>query len=204
MNKELVFRLLKYKRVLDQMKTLGFQKAFANNLSDAVGVAPTLVRKDFSLLDIQGNKKGGYQIDQLSETLSRVLGKDRTKEVIIVGCGSVCQTLTRFQDFRKENIKVTAVFDLQNRGINEVNGIPVLDFNGLADYVQEKGIDIGIISVPEIEAAAVLDLMKKAGIRGVLNFSGIELKSTTECIINNMSIAMEIDNLYFHVKKMES
>ena len=39
LNKELVIRLLKYRRILTQLKSLGFEKVFSNNLGDAIGVA---------------------------------------------------------------------------------------------------------------------------------------------------------------------
>jgi redox-sensing transcriptional repressor len=63
MNKELILRLSKYKRLLHKLKALGFERVFSNNLGDAIGVAPALVRKDFSMLRLPGNRRGGYQID---------------------------------------------------------------------------------------------------------------------------------------------
>ena len=48
MNKELILRLSKYKRLLFKLKALGLERVFSNNLGDAIGVAPSLVRKDFS------------------------------------------------------------------------------------------------------------------------------------------------------------
>ena len=61
-NKEFTARLIKYKRILIQLKSLGLEKVFSNNLGDAVGVTPALVRKDFSRLQlVQGNRKGGIQ-----------------------------------------------------------------------------------------------------------------------------------------------
>jgi redox-sensing transcriptional repressor len=73
LNKELVIRLLKYRRILTQLKSLGFEKVFSNNLGDAIGVAPALVRKDFSLLVLGGNKRGGYNIDYLYTVADRAL-----------------------------------------------------------------------------------------------------------------------------------
>ena len=65
MNKELILRLSKYKRLLYKLKALGLERVFSNNLGDAIAVAPSLVRKDFSVLNLPGNKRGGYDIDML-------------------------------------------------------------------------------------------------------------------------------------------
>ena len=55
-------RLMKYKDTLRKLKALGLVKVFSDNLADSIGVSPSLVRKDFSLFDIGGYKRGGYYI----------------------------------------------------------------------------------------------------------------------------------------------
>ena len=74
MNKSTVLRLARYLRVLLKLKSLGFIKVFSNNLGDAIGVTPAVVRKDFSIITIPGNKRGGYNIDTLIDQLGAVLG----------------------------------------------------------------------------------------------------------------------------------
>ena len=46
-------RLLKYKRVLLQLQSVGLEKVFSNNLSDALDISSALVRKDFSHFVVQ-------------------------------------------------------------------------------------------------------------------------------------------------------
>ena len=72
-NKNCIIRLSKYKNALAKLKALGFVKVFSDNLADAAGVASSLVRKDFSIFGITGNKKGGYLIDELIENISDIL-----------------------------------------------------------------------------------------------------------------------------------
>ena len=59
---------------------------FAHNLADAAGVSAAIVRKDFSLLEIYGQKRGGYDILFLIAALGKILGKtDEPQNIIIVG-----------------------------------------------------------------------------------------------------------------------
>ena len=51
-NQEVIRRLAKYRNVMRKMKALGLVKVFSDNLADAVGVSPSLVRKDFSMFNI--------------------------------------------------------------------------------------------------------------------------------------------------------
>ncbi len=92
-NRNRIMRILKYKNALKRMKTFGFVKVFSNNLGDSIGITSVQVRKDFSLFNITGNKKGGYIIDDLLSQINDILGKEKTENVIVVGCGRLGRSL---------------------------------------------------------------------------------------------------------------
>ena len=75
MNSDMLVRITRYYRALNRLRAIGLEKVFAHNLADAAGVSATIVRKDFSLLEIHGQKRGGYEITDLIERISRILGK---------------------------------------------------------------------------------------------------------------------------------
>jgi redox-sensing transcriptional repressor len=200
LNKELVIRLLKYRRILAQLKNLGFEKVFSNNLGDAIGVAPALVRKDFSLLVLGGNKRGGYNIDYLSEQLNRILGKTREQKIVIVGMGKIGTAIAQYKGFLQGDFEVAAGFDIRpNLGVDLA--MPVLNLDELPTYVDQNHIEVAILSVPEDVATECHRLLKDAGIKGILNFTPVELKTTENCIIHNINIGVEIENLFFQVIK---
>lgn len=208
-NKAVILRLAKYLRVLKKLKTLGFVKVFSNNLGDAVGVTPAVVRKDFSLIEIPGNKRGGYNIDVLIEDLGTVLGKEHSQEVVLVGCGKIGSALMEYREFQKEGIKIIAAFDSDPAKIDpQRQPAPILDIEEIAEFVREHGVLVGIIAVPDSAAAAVFDSMVDAGIRGFLNFTSVDLKCIgkcdsedcpIECTVHNVNIGLEIENLFYLV-----
>lgn len=200
LNKELVIRLLKYRRILTQLKNLGFEKVFSNNLGDAIGVAPALVRKDFSLLVLGGNKRGGYNIDYLSEQLNRILGKTREQRIIIVGMGKIGSAIAQYKGFLQGDFEVAAGFDIRPEAGGDLP-MPVFSLDSLPAYVEQNHIEVAILSVPEEVATECHRLLKDSGIRGVLNFTPVELKTTQNCIIHNINIGVEIENLFFQVIK---
>ena len=201
LNKELVIRLLKYRRILNQLKNLGFEKVFSNNLGDAIGVAPALVRKDFSLLVLGGNKRGGYNIDYLSEQLNLILGKTREQKIIIVGMGKIGTAIAQYKGFLQGDFEVAAGFDVRQVEVPAELTLPIMTLDGLPDYVSQNHIEVAILSVPEDQAAECHRLLKDSGIRGILNFTPVELKTTSNCIIHNINIGVEIENLFFQVIK---
>ncbi len=200
LNKELVIRLIKYRRILNQLKSLGFERVFSNNLGDAIGVAPALVRKDFSLLFLGGNKRGGYNIDYLSEKLDAILGKAQNQKIIIMGMGKIGTALAQYKGFVQGGFEVAAGFDIDVSLPREVS-IPVLPPEKMQDFVRENNIRVAVLTVPEDSAALCVKMLKEAGIQGILNFTPVEIKSTPTCFVHNINIAVEIENLFFQVIK---
>lgn len=85
MNNEMLIRITRYYRALNKLRTIGLEKVFAHNLADAAGVSAAIVRKDFSQLNIYGQKRGGYDIVELSDVIGKILGKGEPENVIVVG-----------------------------------------------------------------------------------------------------------------------
>jgi len=206
-NKLCIIRLSKYKNALYRLKSLGFVRVFSDNLADAVEATASQVRKDFSIFDISGNKRGGYKIDELIERLNTILGKDELQKVVIVGLGKLGTALIHYTGFEKEEIKIAAAFDIDsakfnqadNQAIKQKDKTPVLPLEQLPEFVRKHNIKIGIITVPDIAAQQVVDLMLSAGIKGVLNFAPIRLRGNDDCIINNVNLEVELENLIYFV-----
>ncbi|MCK5673203.1 MAG: redox-sensing transcriptional repressor Rex [Spirochaetales bacterium] len=204
MNKEFILRLTKYKRLIHKLKSLGFERVFSNNLGDAIGVTPALVRKDFSTLHLSGNKRGGYNIDMLVEEFDIILGRNTQQNIILVGCGRIGQSLINYPGFISDDIHLVAGFDIDPLTLKNTTAIPVFEMGELESYVKEKEIKVGIIAVPGDEASSVLDKMASSGIRGVLNFAPVELKCQKydydcPCVIQNVNIGLELEHLFYQV-----
>ena len=209
MNKDFILRLTKYKRLLNKLKSLGFERVFSNNLGDAIGISPALVRKDFSTLNFPGNKRGGYNIDTLIESLDKLLGQDKPQRVVIVGCGRIGSALMQYSGFAVDGIQIVAGFDKHPEDVQAPESIPVLPMEKLVDFVKQENILVGIIAVPDNEASKVLDQMIEAGIRGFLNFAPVELKCSRadlarECTIHNVNIALELEHLFYLVNAQKN
>lgn len=198
-NKNCIIRLSRYKNALYRLKEMGFVKLFSDNLADAVDVTDSQVRKDFSLFGISGNKKGGYLIDALLEKMNSILGKDQLQKVIVVGAGHIGGALLNYKGFEKEGIKITAGFDIDTARQNRSATVPVLPLEELKEYVKTGAIRIGIIAVPDIAAQSVADFMFAAGIKGILNFAPIRLKVPADCVVNNMNVELELENVIYFV-----
>ncbi|TVQ38776.1 MAG: redox-sensing transcriptional repressor Rex [Spirochaetaceae bacterium] len=209
MNKTILLRLAKYIRILKQLRALGFVKVFSNNLGDAIGVTAAVVRKDFSMINIPGNKRGGYNIDVLIENILDVLGRKDDHTIVVVGCGRIGSALIEYHEFQREGIHVAAGFDIDPDRLDVNADVPIYHISQLKEVVHNLGVTVGVIAVPDNQAAAVFDQMIEAGIRGFLNFTPVELRrpshgiepgSAVECEVQNVNIGLEIENLFYLVR----
>ena len=177
-NQEVIRRLSKYRNVMRKMKALGLVKVFSDNLADAVGVSPSLVRKDCSMFNLSGNKRGGYQIDDLVTKLNVLLGKDKKQKIVIIGCGKLGQALMNHNAFPRVGIHVVAGFDSDPAVLDADAPIPILHVKEIKAFVDENKIRVAALTVPEPCAQGMMDSLKETCVKGVINFAPVSLKSS--------------------------
>ena len=207
MNSDMLIRITRYYRALNRLRAIGLEKVFAHNLSDAAGVSAAVVRKDFSLLAIHGQKRGGYEITDLIEKLSAILGKGDPQNVIVIGCGRIGKALMHYSGFEPDGIRVVAGFDTDPVVYSDVSHpVPVYPLSRLEEVIEALSVRVAIITVPESSAADTAEKLIDAGIKGILNFSPITLKAKpapageTPCVIHNINIALELEQIFYQLQ----
>lgn len=207
MNSDMIIRITKYYRILNRLRSLGLEKVFAHNLADAAGVSAALVRKDFSLLEIYGQKRGGYEIPDLLEHLGRILGKtEEPQNVIIVGCGRIGKALMHYNGFEPDGIRIVAGFDSDPLIYSDsTHPVPVYPISRLEEVTSTFDVQVAIITVPESATSDSFHRLMQVGIRGILNFSPITLKPIkledgTFPVVHNMNIALELEQIFYKLQ----
>ena len=208
MNSDMLVRITRYYRALNRLRAIGLEKVFAHNLADAAGVSAAIVRKDFSILEIHGQKRGGYEITELVEKLSAILGKGEEQDVVIIGCGRIGKALMHYTGFEPDGIKIVAGFDSDPIVYSDAsNPVPVYPMSRLDEVISALGVKVAIITVPESAAADTAEKLFDAGIRGILNFSPITLKprpqtdsESTPAVIHNINIALELEQIFYELQ----
>lgn len=192
-------RLLEYKNILRKLKALGFSRVFSSNLADSLGISASLVRKDFTNLAISGNRRGGYQVDQLTDEINRVLSKDTITEAIVVGAGKLGAALMNYGGFADENLHFVAAFDIDPGKLAPDAAPPVLHADDMAAFVTDHKVCVAVLAVPGPVAQRVADVLVLSGIKGFLNFAPQRLVLPEDCSQNHINLAMELEKVVFQV-----
>lgn len=206
MNSELLVRVTRYYRALNRLRAIGLEKVFAHNLADAAGVTAAIVRKDFSSLDIKGQKRGGYEILQLVDQIGKILGKGDVQNVVVMGCGRIGKALMHYSGFEPDGIKIVAGFDSDPMVYADASSsIPVYPMTRLDEVVQALSVKVAIITVPEVAAADCYQRAVDAGVKGILNFSPITLRNSvlddgSTVVVHNINIALELEQIFYELQ----
>jgi len=197
LNKSCIIRLSQYRNAIIRLKTLYFVRVFSDNLADAARVTAVQVRKDFSLFGISGKRRGGYLVDELISQISAILGKDKVQKFIVIGIGNIGKALLHYPGFKKNEIELIAGFDIDASKYDREAKVPILPLEELSEFVKKNGIKFGIISVPDFAAQEVLEVMLRSGIKGILNFAPICLKEPPDCVVHNLNLETELENIIY-------
>jgi redox-sensing transcriptional repressor len=196
-----VYRLSLYYRALQRLRQNRIDTVSSAALAKAAGVKPTQLRKDLTYFGQFGTRGLGYSVEALSARLTDVLGTTHLQPVILVGAGHLGSALLRYQGFAKEGFEVVAAFDLKASGARAKElGVKVLPMSKLAEFVSENRIKMAILTVPGIVAQEVANELVQAGIMAILNFAPIILQVPDRVVVNNVDLAIELENLSYFIQ----
>ncbi len=196
-----LLRLPLYLRVLDQLKSDGFELAKSGQIASLLHASPTQIRKDLTYFGRFGRKGQGYRIDDLGDAVRQILGLDRTWNAAVIGVGSLGRAVMSYPGFEPAKFKIVSAFDRDPRVIgNVINGITVQDISELQDTVIGASVAIGIVTVPREFAQNVVGLLIKADIRAILNYAPVQLRVPAEVKVTNIDPVVSLQSMTYHLK----
>ena len=195
-------RLFTYRLCLIGFKRKGFDRVYSYTLGEEAGVSADQVRKDFSNFKITGNKKGGYQIDELLNAIEDIFKHQQDQHMIIVGMGNIGRALVQNRRFKLRKMIIVASFDVDPSKQSKRWSIPVLPMAMLADIIKKFHVRVAILAVPEISAQDVANRLFDLGIKGLLNFAPIIIKTPDDVIVNNINLCDELESVIYYTQKV--
>jgi redox-sensing transcriptional repressor len=178
---------------------MGVEKVFSYTLANETGVTSDQVRKDFSEFDIKGNKRGGYNINELLEKMEKLFHRNKDNNIVLIGMGNMGLALSKYSKFVQRHMNIVATFDIDPFKQKMRSGIPIYSMSRLKEIIDRFSVKVAILAVPEISAQEVTDELIRHGITGIVNFAPILLKVPPEVIINNVNLCDELESVIYYV-----
>lgn len=195
-----VIRLAVYTRYLKQLLDDGIDTVSSSEIAEAADVDAAKVRKDLDYFGEFGTRGVGYKVEELYGHLLKILGLNRTRNVVLLGAGRLGSALALYPGFADWGFKINTIIDVNPQIIGKPLGEVIIeDLDGLEKKIAERNIEIAIISVPGCEAQKLADRLVAAGINAILNFSPQVLKVPEKIILKNFDMSAYLKLLSFHL-----
>ena len=198
-------RIALYSRPLERLMEKGEQLVSSERLAELCNVNPAQVRKDLSYFGEFGVRGIGYDVPDLLKEIRKILVSDREWKMGIVGIGNLGMALVENSNFEKRGYKFVAAFDADPQKIGKELpcGLIIQSVEKLKPLTQELGIEVGVIAAQPSQAQGAADILLKAGIKAIINFSPVQLRQPEGCLLENVDFSVKVDDLAYHLSKVK-
>ncbi len=173
---KIINRLTLYHYILDDYISKNIEFIASNQIAALLNIDDSQVRKDISILNNSGKCRVGYIVKELKKSIEATLGFSKTKNAFIIGAGNLGMALAKYDNFTNYGLNIIALFDNDHKKIgHSVNNKIILDIEKLPNLSRKTDVDIAILTVPKEFAQSTADILIKAGIKYIWNFTPVVL-----------------------------
>lgn len=196
-------RLPRYYRYLGDLLDNGITRISSNDLSKKMNVTASQIRQDLNKFGCFGQQGYGYNVEMLYEEIKKILGLDKIYNLIIIGAGNLGQALANYGNFGRRGFKFIGIFDKNPKviGLN-IHGIEVIDVTNLDSFLKENKVDIAVLAIPKTNATKISSILVDNGVKGIWNFSHIDLDTPDDVIVENAHLTESLMQLSYKLSEL--
>ncbi len=190
LNTPAIRRMPVYYHKLILMKNAGERYVSTSKLAQYVKLDSIVVRKDFELTGVKGDRGIGYSVEKSIEAIRSYLGWDKQTRTCLVGSGSLGTALLGFQEFEEYGLNICRIFD-NAAGVvgKEIYGRIVHHIAEMKQVLQDDPVEMAILCVPAKAAQHAAEQLVECGINLIWNFSNVCLQLPPHVIIQRETIS---------------
>lgn len=194
-----VRRLPRYYRFLTDLKKSGIVRISSKELANQMGLTASQIRQDLNCFGGFGQQGYGYNVDQLSAEIERILHLDINVPAILIGVGNLGRALTSYLDDAK-GITLIGLFDKNPRLVTDAHPeLDVMSIGMLDEFCKQHNPVVAILCIPGENAQQMANRLATLGIKGFWNFSHVDLRMDADICVENMHLSDSLMVLGFNV-----
>lgn len=203
-SKAVVKRLPRYYRYLGNLLENKVERISSNELSHMMNVTASQIRQDLNNFGGFGQQGYGYNVKYLYSEIGKILGLDKTYNMIIIGAGNLGQALANYVKFEKRGFRIIGIFDVNPRlsGVS-VRGIPILMLDDLEAFLDRNKIDIAALTLPAAGAEEIAPMLAEHGVRAIWNFAHTDLKLPGNVVVQSVHLSESLMELSYNLNHLE-
>jgi redox-sensing transcriptional repressor len=199
-----VRRLPKYHRYLLELLQNDVQRISSKEFSQRIGFTASQIRQDLNCFGDFGQQGYGYNVKELYDSVSRIIGLDKKYNMVIVGAGNIGQAVANYTNFEKMGFHLIAMFDKNPKQVGiKIRDIEIQDVDDLGAFLIKNNADIGVICIPKSQAQSVADVFAKGGVKGIWNFAPTDLVVPESIMVENVHLSDSLYTLSYMLNEKE-
>ncbi|MGQ1785121.1 MULTISPECIES: redox-sensing transcriptional repressor Rex [unclassified Saccharicrinis] len=196
-------RLPVYLAYLKLAKRRNQEFVSSTHIARDMGVDPTQVTKDLSYTSIVGKTRVGYEVIALIDVLEDFLGFRSLDKAYLFGAGSLGNALLHDHGLNQYGLKIVAAFDIDPKIIGrKIEGVPIYHVDEFQN-MQDKNVEVGILTVPAEFAQSVAQTMAEGGIKGIWNFTPIRIRLEENVVIQDTSLYAHLAVMFNRMQSID-
>ena len=183
-------RMPRYYRYLGELLEQGTERISSGELSKIMNVTASQIRQDLNNFGGFGQQGYGYNVQHLYDEIGKILGLDKTHNMIIIGGGNLGLALASHSTFDKQGFVVTGIFDINPKlKGKQVNQNQIMLMSELDEFAKHNRIDIAALTVPKEHVQEIADHLQELNIKALWNFAHIDLKVADDVVVQNVHLS---------------
>lgn len=200
-----VERLSVYRKVLEELDHEGVEYVHSQELAPLVGVTPAQLRRDLASFGTFGNIARGYNVYQMSRTMSRLLGTDSMQTLALFGVGDLGRALLSYRGFEERGFHIGLAFDVAPEKIGRVfAGRRCHGLDDLDRLLAEYEVRMALLACRAQGLQLLVDRIAKAGVTSFVNFVPKRVTPPAAGWVEDIDIAARLEKLSFLAKAAET
>lgn len=198
-------RLPKYHRYLNELLNNDVDRISSKELGEKIGFTASQIRQDLNCFGDFGQQGYGYNVRELSNQISLILGLDRDYNSVIIGAGNIGQAIANYTRFGKMSFDLKGIFDANPKLLGmRIRDIEIQDIDNLESFLAKNSIDVGVVCVPKINAQKVCDILVAGGVKGIWNFAPVDLNVPDDVTVQNVHLSESLLTLIYLLHDKQS
>ena len=197
-------RLPLYARSLRYLLQEDIRSVSSQELGERINVTAAQIRKDLSYFGEFGKQGIGYDVEKLLAQIEDILGLAHEWSVALVGIGHLGEAIARYEGFRRQGIRIAALFDSEPAKIgSEINGMTIMGHAEIEPACRRHNIRLAILAVPAHHAQDVADILIAAGVRAILNYAPVVIQVPEGVWVRHIDPVAVLHSMTYYLAREE-
>ena len=203
-SKAVVARLPRYYRYLGLLMDEKKERISSGELSRMMNVTASQIRQDLNNFGGFGQQGYGYNVAYLYGEIGKILGLDKTYNMIVIGSGHLGSAIANYVKFEKRGFRIIGLFDCDTslRG-QTVRGQAIRMIDELPEFLRTEKIDIATLTLPRAGALEVLPVLLENGVKAIWNFAHTDLEVPGDVVVQNVHLSESLMQLSYRINHQD-